>query len=80
MYLSYIVMLGDLFSFLALWRHRPRWEDALAFEVNDAYFRFVCDMGKPGPDKGAGGPKNYRHSTSGGTELTLHASINPFSA
>lgn len=23
--------------------------------VNDAYFRFVCDMGKPGPDKGAGG-------------------------
>ena len=23
--------------------------------VNDAYFRFVADMGKPGPDKGAGG-------------------------
>lgn len=23
--------------------------------VNDAYFRFVCDMGKPGPDKGDGG-------------------------
>ena len=23
--------------------------------VNDAYFRFVCDMGGPGPDKGLGG-------------------------
>ncbi|CAK9073371.1 unnamed protein product [Durusdinium trenchii] len=23
--------------------------------VNDAYFRFVADMGRPGPDKGAGG-------------------------
>lgn len=28
-------------------------------KVNDAYFRFVCDMGKPGPDKGNGGQDKF---------------------
>ena len=38
-------------------------------------------MGKPGPDKGAGGPHNHRHSNaSRGPELTLHAGVGPFSA
>ena len=33
-----------------------QWISEINFsKVNDAYFRFVCDMGKPGPDKGDGG-------------------------
>ncbi|CAK9082484.1 Uncharacterized protein SCF082_LOCUS39198 [Durusdinium trenchii] len=39
--------------------------------VNDAYFRYVGDMGKPGPDKGAGGkylvlPPGYDAEVPGG--------------
>lgn len=43
--------------------------------VNDAYFRYVTDMGKPGPDRGAGGkylvlPPGHQGEVPGGYHVT----------
>ena len=43
--------------------------------VNDAYFRYVTDMGKPGPDRGAGGkylvlPPGHKGEVPGGYHVT----------